>query len=316
MGIKQYSRRNIYGLNSILDAKIGKEAIRKTLDDVLNATSPDAVVGTGAIADLKSNLEDKINKALQTAQAIIDDTATSGNKTTWSVDKIKEFVTSIENIVVKDIDERNKAKAFNGLIAYVIDTSKDMNLGPDFKGKPFAYIYTNGAWHPITPLSKEIDSTVFIKYSDIINNLTDGGKNKPLSAEMGKKINNEVIPKAVMSMKQEFVVDEVTIKDNKIETSKTINGTIVFNCVEIETDKGVVIVDANVTGPKEVTIYPSGNDSYENQKAKVTYMAFTYDDANNIKCGESDDGEADGVVVTSGSGSASGSSNSSSAAKA
>ena len=295
MGLKQFSRRTIYGLNGALDAKIGKELIRKTLDDVINSTSPDAVVGTGAVATLKENLEDKINKVLQTAQAIIDDTATSGDKSTWSVDKIKEFISNIENVVVKSIDDRNKVKASNGLVAYVIDTSKDMNLGPDFKGKPFVYIYANGAWHPITPLSKEIDSTVFIKYSSIVNDLTTGGTNKVLSAEMGKKINEEILPNAISSVKQEFVSDTATIKNNKIQTSKIINGTVVFNCAEVETDKGIVVVDAIVTGPKEVTIYPNKGDNYESKNAKVSYIASTNQKENK----DSDSGSADGAIMTS-----------------
>ena len=300
MGIKQYSRRNIFGLDAILDSKISKAEIRQTLEDVLNTTSPDAVVGVKAIATLKDNIEKEINEVIKHISSVIDNTASNGNNATWSIDKIKEYVSESRNVVVNNIKERNSLKPTDALVAYVLDTSDDANLGPDYRGKPFAYIYVNGAWQPITPLSKEIDSTVFVKYNDIVNNLTEGGDKKPLSAEMGKKIKEQIIPQAVMSVKQEIVVDALTINNNKLQTSKKINGTIAFNCVEIETDKGIVVVDARVTGPQEVTIYPNNNENFNGLKAKVTYVSFSSDNIKYVESKkESDLGEADGVILNS-----------------
>jgi len=307
-GIKQYSRRNIFGLDEILNAKIAKDAIQSTLDDVVNSNSATTIPSTAAVVELKTNLEQRIQDTKNFAQDLIDDTVEGGTDKTWSVDKIKQFVASVDDtVVVQNIADRDALNAYDSLIAYVLDTSDDNSLSDDVKGKPFAYIYANGQWQPISPLAGEIDSSSFVRYNDIVNDLTTGGANKPLSAEMGKYIANQLIPQAQQNATQTLVTEQLEIQDNKLVTAKTILGNIVFNSVEVSTDEGIVVIDAEVTGTKEVTVYPGDGNDFNGKVARVTYLA----NLNESTTDDSGDGE---IASSSGSasGSASGSSSSSS----
>jgi len=301
--VKQFSRRNIFGLDAILDSKVSIAQIKKTVDDALNAVNdPSAVVGTGVIADLQNQLQNLQKQTNTNIKSLIDDSVNGGSDKTWSIDKIKQYVASVDDtVVVQNIADRDALKAYDSLIAYVLDTSADTNLGPDFRGKPFAYMYVNGKWEPITPLSKEVDSSVFLKYSDIVNNLNAGGVNKPLSAEMGKYLAQVVIPKASNDAKQTIVTETATIKNNKIALTQNPVGNLVFGAAEISTNNGIVVVDAVVSGVREVTIQGNTGDDYEGKVARVSYLAYINEASNNTA---NDSGSADGEIV-SGSGSAS-----------
>ena len=298
MALKRYSKRNVFGLNEALASKVDLALIRKTLDDVVSANNDSTIPSTAAVVALKTNLENQINEVRSFAQSLIDDSVDGGTDKTWSVDKIKQFVASVDDtVVVQTIADRDNLKPYDSLVCYVLDTSDDTELGPDFRGKPVAYIYADGKWHPISPLSKEIDSTVFVKYSDIVNDLTTGGANKPLSAEMGKHIANDLIPAAANSAKQELVTESVKITNNKITTTKPIVGALVFNCAEVATDEGIVVVDAVVSGDKEVTIQPDQGDNFEGKTARITYLAYIGDAAATTSTSSNDNGEADGAVA-------------------
>ena len=303
MAIKRFSRRNIYGLEEVLSSKISIAAIRSTLDDVLNTNSKDTVVSTSAFVEFKNTLKKDVEKAKKVATGIIDDTNESGTDKTWSIDKIKQFIASVDDsVVVQTIQDRDNLKAHNGLMAYVMDTSADNSLDKNFKGKPFVYIYSNGKWEPISPLAKEVDTNLFVKSDEVVNSTDSVDTKKPLSAAMGNKIVHEVIPAAVRQAQQMIVVDRGVIKNNKITVSKNIQGNIVGEMIEIPTDAGVVVVDAVVSGPKEITVLPGKDEDYEGKIGVVTYLANLEDTT--FKGGQKttntipDDGEGDGEVMT------------------
>lgn len=298
MALKKYSRKNIFGLDAILQAKLDKANVKKTIDEVLNATDDLAVPSAKTIQTLKTTLEAKIEQVKNIATNIIDDTVASGSDKTWSIDKIKEFVASVDDtIVVQDIQQRDSLKAYDSLIAFVLDTSADENLPEDVRGKPFSYIYANGEWQPLAPLTKEIDTSVFVKYSDIVNDLQTGGEQKPLSAEMGKYIANTLIPAKVNEVKTTLVTDVATIENGKVQLSKTPIGSLVFDCAEISTDEGIVVVDAKISGVKEVTIDVENPEEYEGKVAKVCYLANVNDEAQTNDT-QNNDSEADGAVAS------------------
>ena len=303
MPIKRFSRKNIYGLDDILKAKLDAINVKKTMDEVLSSASELDVPSVKAIQELKNVLEAKIATVKSVAESIIDDTVASSSNKTWSIDKIKEFVASVDDtVVVQDIQQRDALKAYDSLIAFVLDTSADKNLPDDVRGKPFSYIYANGQWQPLAPLAKEIDTTVFVKYSDIVNDVTTGGADKPLSAEMGKYIANELIPQSVDAAKTQLVTEMNTITNGKIKLSKQPIGNLVFDCAEISTDEGIVVVDAKITNPKEVTIDVQNAADYEGKVARVCFLAALNEKVNTDKTKEpkndSNDDQADGAIAT------------------
>jgi hypothetical protein len=285
MALRKYSRKNIFGLDESLNAKISFSAIMASYDDVANSNTTTTVPSTQSIVELKAQIDSDINDAKQAAQALIDDTVTSAGDKTWSVDKIKEFVASVDDtVVVQDISARDELNAYDTLIAFVLDTSDDSDLGEE-AGKPHAYIYVDGAWKLLAPLGEHIDTTVFILKESIVNDYTTGGEDKVLSAEAGKQIVNVAIPNAINQKDVRIVTETVTVDSNKIATLVNPVGNIVFGCVEVSTDEGIEVVDASVTGDKEVTLSPDESGKYDGKKARVTYLARTVE----VSAAESDD---------------------------
>jgi len=277
MALKVYSRRNIYKLDDILNQKFDAAKVLKTLDDVVSVNSVDSVPSSAAIVALKTELENKINDAKSFAQSLIDDTVESGSDKTWSVDKIKQFVASVDDtVVVQNIDERNNLKAYDSLIAFVLDTSGDDSLTEEFRGKPYAYIYANGQWQPLSPVAGEIDSDTFVKYTDIVNDVTTGGAKKVLSAEMGKYLDGR-ITQVAQSTSVTLVTESVKVNGDKLALSANPIGSLVMNCAEVSTDNGIEVVDASVTGDKEVTLQPATSGEYDGKVARVTYLALITD---------------------------------------
>ncbi len=88
MSIRRYSRRNVFGLDEILNSKIGVDAIRKTLDDALATNNDKTVVSTSVIAELKNSFEQKIQIAKKNAQNLIDDGVVGGTENTWRSEHI------------------------------------------------------------------------------------------------------------------------------------------------------------------------------------------------------------------------------------
>ena len=289
MGLKIYSRRNIYKLDDILNQKFDAAKVLKTLDDVVSVNSVDSVPSSAAIVALKNDLENKINEAKSFAQSLIDDTVESGSDKTWSVDRIKQFVASVDDtVVVQNIDERNNLKAYDSLIAFVLDTSGDDNLTEEFKGKPYAYIYANGQWQPLSPVAGEIDSDTFVKYTDIVNDVTTGGSNKVLSAEMGKYLDGR-ITEVAQSTSVTLVTESIKVDGDKLALSANPIGSLVMDCAEVSTDNGIEIVDATVSGDKEVTLQPTTSGEYDGKVARITYLALSTE----INSSNSDNNDSD-----------------------
>jgi len=237
----------------------------------LNNTT--TVPSTAAIVSLKESIESKITAAKQEAQNLIDDTVEGGSDKTWSVDKIKQFVASVDDtVVVGTIDDRNQLAPHDSLVAFVLDTSDDDTLTEEFRGKPYTYIYANGTWNKLTPVGSEIDTELFVKYSDVVDDPSKGGDHAVLSAKAGQTIINQVnttIENSVVNL----ITDQVKIKDGKITLSAQPLGTINMNTVEVTTEDGIDVIDAHVSGDKEVTIDVDNVDDYNGKVARVSYIA-------------------------------------------
>jgi len=275
--IKQYSRRNIFGLDEALNGKIAISAIMGTLDEVENSNTTATVPSTASIVELRANLEKQIEDANKNAKGLIDDTVESAADKTWSVDKIKEFIASVDDtVVVANISERDNLNAYDSLIAYVIDTSDDENLG-DEAGNPYAYIYADGEWSLLAPLSKEIDTTVFVKKDMIVNDYTTGGSDKVLSAEAGKQIVDSAIPQAINANDVRVINESIEVKEDKLELLVNPVGDLIMACAEVSTDNGIEVVDASVTGDREVTLSPNESGEYDGKTARISYLARTAD---------------------------------------
>jgi len=272
-----YSRKAIFGLESALASKFDKNNIAAAWSDVESLNNTDTVPSTASIVSLKAQLENAIQEVSDNVVNIIDDTATDGGDKTWSIDKIKQFVASVDDtVVVNTIQDRDALQAYDSLIAFVLDTTGDSSLG-EFEGQPYTYIYANGEWKAISPVAGELDTTVFVKYSDIVNDLTSGGTDKPLSAEMGKQLAGTIIPNAISDAATSIVTEDLTINSDKLTLAANPIGAIVMNRVEIVTDEGIEVVEASVTGDKEVTIDSGTAGEFDGKTARVSYLAYTKD---------------------------------------
>jgi len=312
MALKQFSRRNIFGLNEALDQKIAKNAIMGTLDSVLESNSANTVASTASIVELKAAMEQKVQEAKAQAQGLIDDSVGAGSDKTWSVDKIKEFVASMDDsVVVENIDQRDALNAHDSLVAYVLDTTGATELGED-EGKPYTFVFVDGSWKPMIPLAQDqIDTTVFIKKDAIVNDYTTGGVNNVASAEVVKTIVSQVIPDATAKSAADndvrIVNENITVEDDKLSLLVNPLGELIMNAVEISTDNGIEVVDAQVSGDKEVTILPNTAGEYDGKVARVTYLARTKDIENAKNESSSGSASSDSSASGPASGSASGS---------
>jgi len=277
MANRIYSRKMIFGLDEELLKRVSVDSVMKTFADVQASNNMNTVPSTASVLELKTTLEDKITEAKEKAAEIIDDTIASGGDKTWSVDKIKEFIASVDDtVVVETLDERNGLEGYDSLIAYVLDTNGDDTLG-DEEGKPYSYIYLDGEWKMLTPLAKSVDTDKLVSKDAIINDLSTGGEDKVLSAEMGKQLSQVVVPNMIEAASNRVVTEEPTLDGDKMTILANPIGDIFMNRVEIVTDNGIEVVDAALTGDKEVTIYPATSGEYDGKTARISYIALTSD---------------------------------------
>jgi hypothetical protein len=275
MARRIYSKKMIFGLEDELVKKISTDAIMGAMSDVEAANNKTTVPSTASVVELKQSLDKRITETQQSIDNIIDDSVSSAGDKTWSIDKIKEFVASVDDtVVVANLDERNGLNAYDSLIAYVLDTSGDDSLG-DAEGKPFAYVYADGEWKVLTALAQgDVDTDNLVTFDDIINDLTTGGEKKALSAEMGKQLSEVVVPNMIAAAATKVVTEEPTLDGDKLTVLANPVGDIFMNRVEIVTDEGIVVVDAALTGDKEVTIYPENSGEYDGKAARISYIAL------------------------------------------
>jgi hypothetical protein len=210
---------------------------------------------------------------------MIDDAADTGNTVTWSIDKIKGYVASVDDsIVVSDITERdNVSDVYDSLIAYVLDTTGDSSLG-DEEGTAAAYIYVDGTgWALLQILKSDIDLTPYVKTADIVVDLTTGGSSVPASAETVKTLKTQ-LDNVGTSVDTEVKVDSgLSISNDGFTTTYTPKGDVIGMTAEVETSPGVFdIVDITAgTNAKEYTLVVSTAGEYDGKTCRVTYVKLS-----------------------------------------
>ena len=266
------SRKSIFGLDAALDGKVNTSDVVVKKENVLSATDPKKVPSVVAISSIYNELNEQIENAKNSITSLIDDTAASGSNKTWSIDKIKQFVSSVDDtVVVQNISERDALAAYDSLVAFVIDTKDDKNLDESLRGKPFSYIYANGKWYPLSPVG-EVDSTVFVKTKDVVTKIDANATDTTVPSALATYNFVTSQATAVANQTEVRIVSEiVTVGDNnKAELTVAPKGDLVGNSVEVVTDKGILLVEATVSGT-ELTINDS--DDYKGKNVRVSYLA-------------------------------------------
>jgi orotate phosphoribosyltransferase-like protein len=279
MALRKRRIASIDGLSDLLNAKVATSAIMGTKADVEASNSTTTVVSSAAVNEIVTDINNSISNIQSGLDGIIDDAAGTGNTVTWSIDKIKEYVASVDDsIVVSDISERdNLSTVYDSLIAYVLDTTGDSSLG-DNEGAPAAYIYVDGTgWALLQILSADIDLTPYVKTADIVDDLTTGGSTVPASAETVKTLKSE-LDNFSTSVATEIKVDSgLTISGDDFTTTYTPIGDIIGMTAEVETSSGVYdVVDITAgANAKEYSLVTSTSGEYDGKTCRVTYIKLS-----------------------------------------
>ena len=264
---------SISGLTDLLGSKLEVSSIAGAKADVEKLNSIATIPSTAALNEIVAGLSANISKVQSSVGGLIDDTAVAGGSVSWSVDKIKAFVASVDDsVVVENISARDDIEnPHETLIAYVLDTTGDTSLGDD-EGKSVAYIYVNGAWKVMQILATHVDTTPFVKYTDIVNDLTTGGKAVPLSAEQGKALKALVDAAAVST--EMFVDTGLAITGDDFKSTHTPIGAIVGATAEVEVSDGVWdIVDVTAgSDAKSWVLVPVKSGDYDKKTCRITYL--------------------------------------------
>jgi len=274
MALRKRRVGSIDGLTGLLAGKINIAAIMAAKVDVENSNSVSTVASTAAVNEIVTDLTSQISAISSSVSGIIDDTADTGNTVTWSVDKLKAYVASVDDsVVVSDISERdNYSNPYDSLIAYVIDTTGDSSLGDD-EGTAAAYIYIDGSgWALLQILAQNIDVTPFVKYADIVDDLTTGGSAVPASAESVKTL-KALVDAAAQST--EMKVDSgLAITGDGFSSTYTPVGDVVGGTAEVEVSSGVwdVVDIVPGTNAKEWTLLPGTAGEYDGKTCRITYL--------------------------------------------
>ena len=274
MALRKRRIGSIDGLTALLTGKLSAAAVMAAKVDVENSNSTTTVPSTAAINEIIGAFNTQISNINSSIGGLIDDTADTGNTVTWSVDKLKAYIASVDDsIVVSDITERNNVPdPYDSLIAYVIDTTGDTSLGNN-EGTSAAYIYVDGnGWSLLQVLAQNIDVTPFVKYTDIVDNLVDGGAGVPLSAEQGKAL-KDLVDAAAQSTEM-YVDSGLTITGDEFVSTYTPVGAIVGATAEIEVSAGVWDVVDVVSGAtaKDWTLLPGTANEYDGKTCRITYL--------------------------------------------
>jgi len=264
----------VSGLESALGLKLEKAAIKATLSDVLDANNATTVVATAAFKTFSDDITSRLDAVEQTTDGMIDDTATDGSDTTWSVDKIKSYVASVDDsIMVDTIDARNEiSDPFETMIAYVLDTTGDTDLG-DFEGQSAAYMYKEGdGWKLLQILGQDIDTDTLVLKSSIVDDLTTGGTEAPLSAEQGKTLKSLIDNKGSVTVME--VETGLAITGDDFTVAHDVLGSIVGLTAEVEVDDGTFDV-VDVTAGDSATewkLVPATSGDYDGKTCRVSYL--------------------------------------------
>ena len=274
MALHQRRIGSINGLTSLLAGKVNVAAIMAAKADVNSSNSVSTVPSTAAVNEIVTGINTQITDLGASVDGIIDDTAGTGNNITWSVDKIKSFIASVDDsVVVSNIDDRdNIPNAHDSMIAYVVDTTGDTSLG-DNEGNAAAYIYVDGTgWQLLQILTQDIDTTPFVKYTDIVDDLTTGGTSVPLSAEQGKEL--KVLVDAIDFSTEIYVDNGLKISGNDFASTYTPLGNLIGATAEVETSDGVWDIVDVVAGDsaKAWKLVPGTDKEYDGKTCRISYL--------------------------------------------
>ncbi len=280
MALRQRRIGSINGLSALLATKFNISDIMAAKTDVENSNSTSTVASSAAVNEIVTGINSQITSLQNGLNGIIDDSADTGNTVTWSVDKLKSYVASVDDsIVVSDISERdNYSNPYDSLIAYVLDTTGDSSLG-DEEGTAAAYIYVDGTgWSLLQILKSDIDLTPYVKIADIVDDLTTGGSAVPASAETVKTLKTQLDGVSGAVATEIFVDSGLTITGDNFSTTKTPKGSIVGATAEVEVSSGVWdvvdVVPSTAQGAtdKDFTLVPGTANEYDGKTCRVTYL--------------------------------------------
>jgi len=273
MGIRTLSRRGVFGLNIELGKKFDITNIKTTFADVQAANNASTVASTGALAEMHGSLTTIINNIQNGVNGIIDDSAVNGADVTWSVDKIMNFIASVDDsVVVGDLMERDSiSDPHVSLVAFVMDTNGDTSLGEN-EGQPASYIMTDSGWVLAALLRGEIDTSLFLKVSDIVNDTTTGGADKPASAETVKNL-ADAISALGSSSDKVIAVETSAIAGDQVVLSVEAEGDIIGGSVEVLGDSGYLIVDATLGADmKTITLAVETPGEFDGVNGRVSFL--------------------------------------------
>lgn len=277
--LRKIRTRSVDGLDSLLNARVPFTALMATKAAVEAANNTTTAASTAAVVEIMAGFDSAITTTQAMIGALIDDTADTGTSVTWSVDKIKSYIASVDDsVVVGTITDRdNIPKPYNSLIAYVIDTTGDTSLGTK-EGTSAAYMYVEGSgWQLLQILATEIDQSTFVLKTDIVDDLTTGGTDKPLSAAQGVVLDGKIsaISGAVDTAIQ--VDTGLTVTGDTFNTAFTPKGSIIDSVAHVLVSPGVwdVVEVTAGTGAKEFNLIPEVANEYDGQTVRVSYLKLT-----------------------------------------
>ena len=279
MALRKRRMGSIDGLADLLNAKVSAASIMAAKADVEASNSTTTVASSAAVNEIVTGINNTISTLQNGLNGIIDDAADTGNTTTWSIDKIKGYVASVDDsIVVSDISERdNVSDPYDSLIAYVLDTTGDTALG-DEEGTAAAYIYVDGTgWALLQILSADIDLTPYVKTADIVDDFTTGGSTVPASAETIKTLKTELDAVGGAVATEVKVDSALSVSSDGFTTTYTPKGDVIGMTAEVEVSAGVFdVVDITAgANPKEYTLVVGTAGEYDGKTCRVTYIKLT-----------------------------------------
>lgn len=272
MGVRKLARRGVFGLDLELGKKINITDIKVSMAEVIAASNGSTVASTGAINEMYSAVSQEISDLESNLNNIIDDSAVNGAEVTWSVDQIMSYIASVDDsVVVSDIAERDNLVGRSSLVAFVLDTTGDTSLGEN-EGQSASYIYAEGTWKLATLLRSEIDTSLFLKTTDIVNDTTTGGADKPVSAEAVKGL-ADIVADISGSSDKVIAVESIVIASDTIVLADIARGDIIGGSVEVLGSDGYMIVDATVAADgKTVTLMVDTAGEFDGVNARVSYL--------------------------------------------
>jgi len=273
MGVRTLSRRGVFGLNIELGKKFDIANIKTSFTDVQGANNGATIGFTSALVEMHGALNSSITNIQNGLNGLIDDAAVNGADVTWSVDQIMTFVASVDDsVVVGDLTGRdNISDPHESLIAFVMDTTGDTSLGNE-EGDAASYIYDGSAWLLNAVLKGDLDTSSFLQFTDIVNDTTTGGVDKPASAETVKGLADAIAAMGSATDK-EIAVETIAILNDQIVLSVEAEGDIIGGSVEVLGATGYLLVDATLGADmKTITLAVDTANEFDGVNGRVSFL--------------------------------------------